>query len=133
VPVEWSDEEISARVARDVKGLVAYGERVGYLRARLRLVPTTDGGRRRRIYSGYRSSWHWGERSGDGLAVHHDAPLTIEGSDRLELGAEAMVRLYPIHPEFWVTIDRGRRIEMREGSRVVGEAIVDSALARPGT
>jgi hypothetical protein len=37
-------------------------------------------------------------------------------------------------PAFWVTIAQGRRIEMREGSRVVGEAIViDSALAQQGT
>lgn len=131
--MEWS-EEIRTRVASDVERLTAYGERVGYVRALLRLVPTERGGRRRPIYSGYRSSWHWGERSKGGLAIHHDAPLTIEAGDQLDLGEEATVRLYPLHPEFWVTIAPGHHVEMREGSRVVGEAlIIDSALARQGT
>lgn len=132
--VEWSEQDIAAKVAKDIDGLTSYGERVGFVRVRLGLVPTEDGGRRSHIFSGYRSSWHWGERNDEGLAVHHDAPVTFEGSDRLALGTEATARLYPLFPEYWSAVKPGQRIEMREGARVVGIAtIIESLLVPSGT
>ena len=117
-------EQIAERVARDIEGLTAFGRRAGYFRAQLRLVPTDEGGRRGRIYSGYRSTWWLGDRTPDGSIQYHDAPLTVEDGDRLELGELAVVRLYPTHPEYWPDVRPGQSIEMREGSRVVGHATV---------
>jgi hypothetical protein len=114
------DEELRERIERDVEGLAGYGERVGYLRAKLRLTRTEDGGRKGPVYSGYRSTWAWGGLTEDGLEIHHDASLTLESGVRLGLGEERTVRLYPIAPEFWAGLALGQRIEMREGHRVVG-------------
>jgi hypothetical protein len=117
-------EKIAERVARDIERLTAFGQRGGYFRAQLRLIPTEEGGRRGRIYSGYRSTWWLGDRTADGSAHYHDAPLTVEDGDRLELGEVAVVRLYPTHPEYWADIRPGQSTEMREGSRVVGEVTI---------
>ncbi len=117
-------EKIAERVARDVEGFTAFGQRGGYFRAQLRLVPTEEGGRRGHIYSGYRSTWWLGDRTADRSTHYHDAPLTVEDGDRLDLGEVAVVRMYPTHPEYWADVREGQSIEMREGSRVVGRATV---------
>jgi hypothetical protein len=63
--------------------------------------------------------------------VHYDAPMVIEGSDWLDLGAEATVRVCPLRPELWVGVGPGHRMEMREGRRVVGVATVIERVAAP--
>ena len=35
-----------------------------------------------------------------------------------------MVRIHPLHPEFWAAVEPGQTMTMREGRRVVGEAVV---------
>ena len=100
------------------------GEREGgCIRARLRLIPTEDGGRHASIASGYRSHWAFPPE------VHRDsqdAPLTIEsGAGRwLGPGDEAIVRLHPLAPALWPRISSGLRLTMLEGLRVVGHAEV---------
>lgn len=95
----------------------------GYIRARLRLVSTQEGGRQTPIASGYRSHWAFPPE------VHrdsHDAPLTIEsGPGRwMAPGEETVVRLHPLAPAYWPRIASGLRLTMLEGSRVVGHAEV---------
>lgn len=124
VVVEWSSQRLAEWVADQEARLTTYGDRAGWYRAKLHLVPTSAGGRRKSIYSGFRASWHWGERNEDGLAVHHDAPLVFEGADRLGPGGEAMIRLYPLRPELWHRIRAGSTLELREGARVCGEATI---------
>lgn len=124
VASEPPDEQVVARIERDANLLAAHGERNGWFRAHLRLTSTEDGGRRRGIFSGYRSSWHWGEHDSRGLEIHHDAPLVIDGQSHLEPGGDATVRLYPTHPAYWNDVAPGHEMEMREGGRVVGRATV---------
>ncbi|WP_154795795.1 hypothetical protein [Occultella kanbiaonis] len=98
-----------------------YEQEHGYIRARLRLLATHEGGRTRPIFTGYRAHW-WFEPE-----VHpdsHDAPLLIEGSGMLELGAEALIRLHPTCPEGWPEPTPGLQLKMMEGAQVVGLAEV---------
>jgi hypothetical protein len=52
----------------------------------------------------------------------HDAPLLIEGSDWLEPGGEADIRLHPLFQELWPLLSPGDRFELREGRRILGHA-----------
>ena len=54
----------------------------------------------------------------------HDAPITMEGPLRLDLGDEAVVRLLPLFPEYWQDITTDNRLEIREGARILGGATV---------
>lgn len=68
---------------------------MGYIRARLRLLATEQGGREAPIFSGYRSCWGFPpELHGD----MHDAPLLIEGQEVLAPGEVAIVRFHPTFP-----------------------------------
>lgn len=119
-----ADDAIPESVVRDHERWTTACLERGYFRACLRLTPTDEGGRKRPIYSGYRSCWFWGERTENGGEMGHDAPITMEGELRLDLGDEAVVRLLPLFPEYWHNITTGSRLEMREGARVVGVATV---------
>jgi hypothetical protein len=48
----------------------------------------------------------------------------IEGTDHLEPGGSATVRLYPVWPELWARVEIDDSIEMRDGARVAGEAMI---------
>jgi hypothetical protein len=99
----------------------------GYIRARLRLLPTEDGGRKTPIVSGYRS--HWGFPP-DVHPDAHDAPLTIESGpgQGLDPGDETQVRLHPLAPALWPSIAPGLRLILLEGSRVIGHAEIIEAI-----
>ncbi|MFC5175648.1 hypothetical protein [Nocardioides taihuensis] len=93
----------------------------GYIRARLHLLSTHEGGRSVPIFSGYRSSWGFPQE------VHeyvHDGPLLIEDQDTLSPGEVATVRLHPLVPDYWPEVSVGLSLGMFEGSRKVGEAVV---------
>ena len=107
-------------VARERDIFQSYGQRNGYLRANLHLYAS----RRKPVYSGYRSSWDWGERTGAGLIILRDAPLVVEERDRVDPGDRALVMLYPLHPEHWVDISVGFEMELREGSTLIGRASI---------
>ena len=98
-----------------------HGRRHGYIRARLRLLTTQQGGRRSPISSGYRSCWRFPPEV---HAEMHDGPLVLEEQQLLELGAVATVRLYPLVPSLWPDVYTGMHLDMFEGSRQVGEAVV---------
>jgi hypothetical protein len=96
----------------------------GFIRARLTMLPTSeDTGRRTPILSGYRSSWDIGNMW-EGQPTVNDAPLLIEDQDSVHPGAQAVVRLHPLAPEFWADLTTGQRISAYEGSRLVATAEV---------
>lgn len=106
---------------RDIARWQEHERQQGYIRARLRLLTSEQGGRSGPIYSGYRSCW------GSPPDVHedmHDGPLLIEGQDVLNPGEVATVRLHPLFPEYWPEVSEGLILGMFEGSRQVGEAVV---------
>lgn len=93
----------------------------GFIRARLRLLTTEEGGRRTPISTGYRSSWAFPPGVHD---QRHDGPLVLEDAETLAVGDEADVRIHPLVPHLWPLVAPGLRLEMFEGARLVGEATV---------
>jgi hypothetical protein len=106
-----------------------YERRIGYVRARLRLVATDAGGRAAGVMDDYRPNWGIGEHlSGDALLA--GAPITIEDAERLDAGETGFVRLHPISWERWADVRPGARITMHEGARIVGVAEVVEVVRR---
>jgi hypothetical protein len=106
---------------REQERWLDHEKRHGYIRARLRLLSTEEGGRQNPIFHGHRSCW------GFPPEVHpymHDAPLVIEQEWALPPGGVATVRLHPLWPEHWPDIQPGLLLGMFEGSRLVGRAEV---------
>lgn len=65
-------------------------QRIGYVRARLRLVAADAGGLAAGVMDDYRPHWGIGERlSGDALLA--GAPLTVEDGERLGPGETGIV------------------------------------------
>jgi hypothetical protein len=100
----------------------------GYIRARLRLRSTSDGGRRTAMASGYRSHWAFPPEV---HAERHDAPLTFEAGPEhwLAPGEEATVRLHPLVPDLWPVVRPGLELTLLEGARVIGTARVLEVVA----
>jgi hypothetical protein len=99
----------------------------GYVRARLRLLSSSEGGRQGAIATGYRSHWAFPPE------VHHerhDGPLTLESGQWLDPGNETTIRLHPLFPDLWPNLVPGTTLTMLEGARVVGYAEV-LAVAPP--
>jgi hypothetical protein len=104
--------------------------RVGYVRARLRLLPTEQGGRRTAILSGYRPQWDLGYRTDEGEIAYCDAQVRLEDVASLAPGDEGTVRLHPFFPEYWRDVEPGVVLALYEGNRRLGEARV-LEVARP--
>ena len=96
----------------------------GYIRARLRLLPQAEGGRKTAITHDYRCDWDIGNVGDDGEQTINGGPLTLEQVDELEPGQEAIVRIHPFVPEFWHDVVPSMSINAHEGPRVVGVAEV---------
>ena len=96
----------------------------GFVRVRLRVVATDEGGRQGLLFDGYRANWDIGNRTEDGGRTSNDAPLLLDDQESLAPGAIADVRIIPIAPEFWTHVSVGQEIEMREGGRIVGRGEV---------
>jgi hypothetical protein len=103
--------------------ITAAEDESGYLRARLRLRSTADGGRRTAMASGYRAHWAF---SPEVHADRHDAPLTFEAGPEhwLAPGEVATVRLHLLVPELWPDVSPGLELTLLEGARVIGTARV---------
>lgn len=101
----------------------------GFLRVRLRLLTTDEGGRRGSIADGYRASWSIGTRAQSDDWTISDAPLLLEDREWLAPGEIAAVRIHPLFPEFWTGVVPGDHIDMHEGSRVVGHGEVLEIVA----
>lgn len=110
----------------------------GFLEARLTLLPTDAGGRRRPVLTGYRASWNLAgyqgaPDAGSALAGEfYDAPISLEDTDELAPGGVALVRLHPLSPSAWLGVPVGVELALQEGSRVLGAAqVVRVALRAP--
>jgi hypothetical protein len=95
-----------------------------FIRANLRMKPTTEGGRSRPIASGYRCNCWFGARTDTGERSYNDAVIHLESTETLEPGSSAAVLLQPTFPDLWGEIEPGFVIDVCEGSRVVGEVTV---------
>jgi hypothetical protein len=95
-----------------------------FIRARLRMLPSAEGGRRRPISSGYHPNCWIGRTTADGEREYNDAVIYLESADEISPGEDAVVRIQPVFPDYWTEVDVGSEIEVCEGSRVVGLADV---------
>ena len=100
----------------------------GYIRVRLEMVPTDEGGRHKPVFTEYRASWDIGTPQ-DGQLRLNDAPLTFEDVDMLLPGQQAVARLHPSVPDLWRTVRVGQVIHAHEGKRRVGTASVLEIVA----
>jgi hypothetical protein len=93
-----------------------YERRFGYIRARLRLLSTEEGGRHSGVVDDYRSDWGIGTQP-SGEVLMAGAPITIEGATKLELGETGIARLHPLYWDAWEAVRPGDQITMLEGPR----------------
>jgi hypothetical protein len=95
----------------------------GFIRVRLHLAATDEGGRRSPVLSDYRASWDIGATY-EGEPVQNDAPLVLEDVDELPPGGVAVGRIHPVVPEYWSHVTPGMTIHAYEGPRRIGTATV---------
>ena len=88
------------------------------MKVELWLLGADQGGRRTPVSSGYRGSFLWSSSGGQS----HDATLYLD--DDLRPGGHAFAIVIPHVPSYWRDIGVGRELELREGHRLVGRAIV---------
>lgn len=92
-----------------------------YIKARVTLVPTEAGGRRSGIASGYRCNCRVPGQPKD---TYFDATFEICGAEVVKPGETGESRVQPHHPDEWAAVVVGTVIEMCEGPRLIGHAIV---------
>ena len=102
-----------------------------FIRAQLRMKPTSAGGRSRPISSGYRCNCWLGGLTEAGERAYNDAVVYLESVETLEPGSSAFVRLQPAFPDLWTDVTVGLVIDLCEGSRVLGEATVIELFPSP--
>lgn len=104
----------------------------GIVRAELRLLPPTEGGRRTPIPGKgiLRPLWDLGRRTAAGDPDLLVARIWIESAPTLPPGATGSVRLGPLSPALWRHLRPGMTITMHEGRPAVGTAtIVEASVA----
>lgn len=101
-----------------------YEAEYGYIDARLTLRATEDGGRRTPIFTDYRPSWNIGNRAEDDTVEINDARVSLEDCQSLLPGHTGTVRLHPLLPDEWRRVREGDNLDMHEGARIVGRAVV---------
>jgi len=100
-----------------------------YIEARVTLLPTDAGGRKRPITSGYRCGFLIGNPFGN-REQQNDAAVYLADSVELTPGAEAIARIRPAVPASWAAVEVGATLRMCEGPRTIGSATVTAV--RPG-
>ncbi|MGJ7907829.1 hypothetical protein ACOQFL_15270 [Actinopolyspora sp. H202] len=100
--------------------------RHGTVRARLSLLPTSEGGRRTPIPGDgrLRPLWNIGNHTPGGEWSCNLAWLWLEGLAKLSPGHSATVRLAPLSPEQWRHLAVGDAITMHESRPPVGVATI---------
>jgi hypothetical protein len=86
--------------------------------------PLNGYGRKGPIFTDYRPDWNIGNRTEAGTMELDGAPVTLEDCASLAPGESGTVRLHPLWRDAWMDVRPGAQIDMHEGSRVVGTAIV---------
>ena len=107
-----------------------YAERDGYIAADLRLLSSTEGGRRHPVYSGWVSAWNLGG-SRDGHRPDTNAAVVID-SGVLHPGDSASVRLFPTGFA-WRDVRPLQHVELLDGRKVIGSAKVLEHVEGTGT
>ncbi|MBK7586147.1 MAG: hypothetical protein IPI67_38935 [Myxococcales bacterium] len=102
----------------------------GFVEARLALTATEDGGRSHPVFTDYRPDWNIGNRTESGEVESNGAPITLEDARSIPPGGIGTVRLPPLWPEARSRVQSGGEIAMHEGSRVVGNAVVQRVTLR---
>ena len=88
----------------------------------VQLRSPTEGGRRLPIFSGYLATVHL---PGAPEASFNDAQVFLVARDSLSPGEKARAELRPLKPSRWASIHPGSLLELWEGRRKVGEAVVE--------
>ncbi len=110
-----------------------YERENGYVRIDLRVLAPEEGGRRKPIFSEYRSCWDIGNTY-EGEPMFNDAPLVLEGEvESIAPGERGTARIHPIAPEYWSELEAGTTIYAHEGSRRVAVAEVLEVVPPEGT
>lgn len=101
----------------------------GIVRAELRLLPPTEGGRRTPIPGKgiLRPLWDLGRRTAAGDPDLLVARIWVESAPALPPGATGSVRLGPLSPALWRHLWPGMTITMHEGRPAVGTATIIEA------
>lgn len=89
--------------------------------ARVRLLPTEEGGKRKAVRSDYRPSWNLGNKWLGSPTLNDGRVLLDEGAE-IAPGSEAVARIEPLAPEFWGQVRPGAVLPMQEGQHIVGYA-----------
>lgn len=103
----------------------------GYVEALLALRATSEGGRQGAIHSEYFPHWMIGNRASDGSDEHNGARVSLEDRRVISPGEDGLVRLHPTQPECWTHVRVEQELEMYEGSRLVGIAVVTRVKLKP--
>ncbi|QOC95079.1 hypothetical protein D0Q02_29290 [Micromonospora craniellae] len=101
----------------------------GIVRAELRLLLPSEGGRRTPIPGKgiLRPLWDLGRRTAEGDPDLLVARVWVESAPALSPGASGSVRLGPLSPALWRHLQPGMTITMHEGRPVVGTATIIEA------
>ncbi len=119
---EWSVEE--------TQRLLRYADRDGHVAAELRLLSPSEGGRRHPVYSGWTAAWNLGS-SRDGQRPDTNAAVVIDDG-ALHPGDSAAVRIFPTGFA-WREVQPRQRVELVDGTRVIGTAQVLNHVEGSGT
>lgn len=92
-----------------------------FLETEITLLAPAAGGRRSAIRSGYRCNCRLDH---DDDHTYYDATIALHDIDELPPGSAGCARVYPHHPDSWNDVLAGSTIELCEGPRVIGHAVV---------
>jgi len=99
--------------------------RMTVLRLQVDVIATERGGRQGPVVDGYRGAMSFGERTGDGVPVVHDAVLVFESVDEVAPGRSAVARAWVLAPEYLPEdLGPGSTLTYVEGHRPVAHARV---------
>lgn len=101
----------------------------GVFRVFLTLNRTDEGGRRRSISSGYRANCWIGKVSEKGERLYNDAHFYFDTVTNLEPGSATVACLRPAVISSWIEIEIGQTIDVCEGVRIVGKAVVTGSFS----
>jgi hypothetical protein len=90
------------------------------LRANIKLFPTEEHGRRNPIRTGYRPSLWFGGTTPQGEQDLHSAVIRLRESEEVRPGDTSRAEIVPVAVGTWPPIQKGRRFDLIEGSRLVG-------------
>jgi translation elongation factor EF-Tu-like GTPase len=97
------------------------------IRASVRLLSSSDGGRDTPIRSGYRPSFFFGRMVGDVRSMS-DGSIELVGKGTLAPGESGDALIHPHDAAAWASIESGDRLDFFEGARKIGTAIVQSLI-----